>query len=209
MRTTPEETSDNERRVMLPAKATDRLAGILDKLNDADTPITIKNSDAQAFFIMPDIEFSIRGMENKFPNYETKIPAEYKTKLKFSRTELTAALERIAIVVRDYNQTVIFDIDEKECVCWGRSQEFGEAREIARAEILGETPAKTAFNVNYVMRTLKAVEDDFVTIELNGGDGHGVARSAAKPEEFLCLIAPMELPGDETGARADQLAGEA
>jgi DNA polymerase-3 subunit beta len=209
-RTTPEEFSNKEYGVMLPARATNYLASVLDKLKDVDTPVTIKNSEAQAFFAMPSIEFSIRKAEPKFPAYETKIPSEYKTKLKFNTAELTTALERIGIVVRDYNQTVIFDVDEKECVCWGRSQEFGEAKEIVQAEIMGETPLRVGFAVHYVTQTLKVIEDEFVTIELNGAEGHGVMRSSAKPDEFLGMIAPMDLPEEEkAGAMEVQSAEEA
>jgi DNA polymerase-3 subunit beta len=195
---TAEEMPEKEKNALLPVKAVNYFVNVLNKLNNADTPVTIKDDAVQVFFAMPGIEFSIRKLESKFPVYEKIIPTTYRTRLAFGADELKAALERIDIVVRDYNRTVIFDISGKDCECWGRSQEFGEAREIITpAAISGEVPLKAGFNVRFVTSALEALDANCVSFEFNGGDGHLAVRSIEKPDEFLALIAPVELSSEE------------
>jgi DNA polymerase-3 subunit beta len=187
-------TAGEEQSALLPMKAVNNLAGILDKF---ETDVEIKHDSSQVFFIAPNMEFSIRKTEYKFPKWKTILPSDSKTKLKFAAADLLEALERVNIVVRDYNRMVLFDISENECVCSGIAQEFGEAREVVPAEISGEVPVQVRFNVKYVISALRAIGDDFATLELHGVNGHGVIRSAAKPDEFTGLISSIEAAGGE------------
>jgi DNA polymerase-3 subunit beta len=82
------------------------------KILGAKTAVDVKalKDDAQIHFVTDKAEFSIRMPECKFPNYASKFEGiSYSAKANIDKTNLLAALERVNIVVRDYNRVAKFD----------------------------------------------------------------------------------------------------
>jgi DNA polymerase-3 subunit beta len=181
--------------MMLPMKGIRELLRILGMI-DQSMDIKIIVDDAQAFFAAEGLEFAIRRVETKFPDYVSKIPSSHITSAEMEKSQLLSAIERVDVVVRDYNKTVMLKLAEDgECVLSGRAQEFGEAVENIPCKMTGE-PVFIAFNTRFFLEAIKAIDDNTACLFFNGTDGHMMVKSKGS-DNFICLVAPMDIPKEE------------
>jgi DNA polymerase-3 subunit beta len=182
--------------VLIPMKGVKELLRILGMI-DSNLQLKISSDDSQVFFAAEGMEFSVRKVESKFPSYAKILPASHTTSAEIDKSSLLSALERVDVVVRDYNRVVMVNIElNGECVFTGRAREFGEAVENVQCSVDGE-PLFVAFNTRFFYDAVKALGDNAVArLLFNGKDGHMVVRSSSS-DEFLCLLAPVELDSEE------------
>jgi DNA polymerase-3 subunit beta len=194
-RTEVYEGSESE-PVLIPMKGVKELLRILGMI-DSNLQLNISSDDSQFFFATEGMEFSIRKVESKFPSYTKILPTSHTTRAEIDKTSLLSALERVDVVVRDYNRIVMLNIElSGECVFTGRAREFGEAVENVQCKVDGE-PLFVAFNTRFFFDAVKALEENAPACLLfNGKDGHMVVRSSDS-DKFLCLLAPVELNSEE------------
>ncbi|MDR0654185.1 MAG: DNA polymerase III subunit beta [Synergistaceae bacterium] len=181
--------------MMLPIKGIKELLRILSMI-DQNIDIKIILDDAQAFFAAEGLEFAIRRIETKFPDYLGKVPSSHTTFAEVDKLQLLSAIERVDVVVRDYNRTVMLKLAEDgECVLSGRAQEFGEAVENIQCKMTGE-PVLIGFNTRFFFDAVKAIDDSTACLFFNGGEGHMMVKSKGS-DNFICLVAPMDVPKEE------------
>ena len=103
-----------------------------------------------------------------------------------------AALERIDVMVREYNRMVVFKMDASgELHMSGRAPEIGEAREIMEAGITGEY-IRIAFNVGFLLDGLKALQGEKAYMRFNGPLGQ-VCLVRQGEDSFLYMLMPIKL----------------
>jgi DNA polymerase-3 subunit beta len=182
--------------VLISMKGVKELLRILGMI-DSNLQLKISSDDSQVFFATEGMEFSVRKVESKFPDYSKILPTSHATCAEIDKSSLLSALERIDVVVRDYNKVVMVNIElDGECVFTGRAREFGEAVENVQCKVEGE-PLFVAFNTRFFYDAVKALgENTTARLLFNGKDGHMVVRSSGS-DEFLCLLAPVELNSEE------------
>jgi len=188
------ETADSE-SVLLPMKGIKEVQRILASLNP-ESSVEILYDDAQFYFKSDNVEFTVRRVESHFPAYEKILPKVHSTTVLLDRGDLISALERVDVIVKDYNRMVILDIaKENKFVMRGRAPDFGNAKEEIFAQIIGED-LKIAVNSKFFMEALKVLREPQARLSFNGSSGHLVIRRA-DGEKFICLIAPINLTEDE------------
>lgn len=188
------ESIDSE-SALLPMKGIKEIQRILASLNP-DYQVEILYDDAQFYFKADNVEFTVRRVESHFPAYEKILPKIHSTTVTLDRGSLISALERVDVIVKDYNRMVILDITkENSLVMRGRAPDFGNAKEEIFAEIKGDD-LKIAVNSKFFMEALKVLREPHVRLSFNGGSGHMVVRRA-DGEKFICLIAPINLTEEE------------
>jgi DNA polymerase-3 subunit beta len=181
--------------MMLPIKGIKELLRILGMI-DQDIEIKIIVDEAQAFFAAEGLEFAIRRIETKFPDYVSKIPSSHVTSAEVEKLQLLSAIEWVDVVVRDYNRTVMLKLAEDgECVLSGRAQEFGEAVENIQCRMTGE-PVLIGFNTRFFFDAVKAIDDSTACMFFNGREGHMVVKSKGS-DNFICMVAPMDISKEE------------
>ncbi|MDR0616683.1 MAG: DNA polymerase III subunit beta [Synergistaceae bacterium] len=181
--------------MLLPIKSVKEFQRILG-IMESDSDIKILFDDAQAYFVGCGMEFAVRKVETNFPPYAKILPTTSSTTVHADRQEITSALERVDVVVRDYNRTVIMMLREGgDCVLSGRAPEFGEAVENITCDVSGET-LKSGFNTKYFLDAVKAIEGPVASLTFNGAGSHMVVRQKDS-DSFLCMVAPMELSREE------------
>jgi DNA polymerase-3 subunit beta len=192
--------------MLLPVRSVKEFQRILGMI-DGDSDIKILFDDAQAYFTAEDMEFAVRKVEANFPAYARILPTTSSTTMYVDKQELTAAIERVDVVVRDYNRTVIMKLsDGGECVLSGRAPEFGEAVENITCEVNGEA-LKSGFNTKYFLDAVKAIDGPMASLTFNGADSHMVVRSRDS-DSFLCMVAPLELSREEMESEDTAQAGD-
>ena len=191
------ESIDSE-SALLPMKGIKEIQRILASLNP-EYQVEIMYDDAQFYFKADNVEFTVRRVESHFPAYEKILPKTHTTTVILDRGDLISALERVDVIVKDYNRMVILDIaKENKFVMRGRAPDFGNAKEEIFAEISGDN-LKIAVNSKFFMESLKVLREPNVRLSFNGSSGHMVVRRS-DGEKFICLIAPINLTEEELNA---------
>lgn len=186
---------ENSEGYLLPMKGIKEVQRILGSL-PPDTEVGILFDDAQFYFDVDTVEFTVRRVESRFPPFEKILPKELATTIHADRAALISALERVDVIVRDYNRMVVMDIESGDnFVMRGRAPDFGLAREELSADVSGEK-LSIAVNSKFFMDALKVLREPDVKLSFNGPGGHMAVRRA-NSDHFICLIAPINLTPEE------------
>jgi DNA polymerase-3 subunit beta len=176
--------------LLLPASGVRGLLRVFSSFNE-DVDVRVLLDETQAYFVAGDIEYAVRRTDSKFPPYTRILPQSYCTSAKIARSELLAALERVDVVVRDSNRTVVMTLDADGCVLFGEAPEFGEAVERLPCQFTGE-PLRAGFQTKFFMEGVKSCPDPCVEI-LFGETNGSMSIRASDSERFVYLMAPVEL----------------
>lgn len=180
---------------LLPMKGIKEVQRILGSLNP-DSPVEILYDESQFYFKAEHVEFTVRRVESRFPPYEKILPKAHSTNVLMDRGELISALERVDVIVRDYNRMVVLEMNpESNLVMKGKAPDFGNAMEEVAAEISGDK-LRVAINSKFFMEALKVLRDQNVRLAFNGSAGHMAVRRSTD-DSFLCLIAPINISEEE------------
>ena len=189
--------------LLLPMKGIKDLVRVLGVFS-SETVLDILFDDSQVYFVAEGVEFAVRRVESRFPPYEKILPKSASTHLVIDRLELFSALDRLDVVVRDYNRTVILDLKPGgDCIMTAWAPEFGRAVEEIACTIDGD-PLKIGVNSRYFMEGMKVISDSMVDISFNGQDGHLAIRKV-NSDDYLCLLAPVELDKEVLEMQGDAL----
>ena len=181
-----------EKQLLLPLNGLKELARIISTAED-DTEVIVKEDDAQVYFIVDNIEFSIRRIESRFPPYEKILSPEKSTWMEVDRNKMIEALERAEIVVRDFSKMVILNLSPGgNMKVKASAPEIGEALEEVPAEIDGD-PLKVAFNVKFLLDGMRALHGNIAHMTFNGPNGQ-MLLSKPGEESFLYVLMPITLP---------------
>lgn len=183
---------------LLPMKGIKELQRILGSLTP-ETEVKVLFDGAQFYFKTDTLEFTVRRVESKFPPYEKILPKHSTLEVLTDRGELISALERVDVIVRDFNRMVVLDMaPESPFVLRGKAPDFGQAKEEIEAETTGDK-LRIAVNSKFFLEALKVLRDPQVKLSFNGQSGHMSVRRG-DGDDFLCLIAPINLSEDELKA---------
>lgn len=183
---------------LLPMKGIKELQRILGSLTP-ETEVKVLFDGAQFYFKTDTLEFTVRRVESKFPPYEKILPKHSTLDVLTDRGELISALERVDVIVRDFNRMVVLDMTpESPFVLRGKAPDFGQAKEEIEAETTGDK-LRIAVNSKFFLEALKVLRDPQVKLSFNGQSGHMSVRRG-DGDDFLCLIAPINLSEEELKA---------
>ena len=138
----------------------------------------------------------MRRVESKFPPYEKILPTSSSLDAVVDRADLISALERVDVIVRDFNRMVVMDVAPgSNMMLQGRAPDFGNAKEEIEAKSEGEG-LRIAVNSKFFLEALRVIRDPEVKISFNGSAGHMSVKRCGG-EDFLCMIAPINLSAEE------------
>ena len=188
--------SDELREMLLPLKSLDEYKSVLASV-PPDQEVEVLQDDAVTYFNVPGVQYSVRCIDSKFPNYERILSNTSTTQLKAERASFLSALDRINVVVSDSSRMVLLTLSPGAAMgLTGRAPEVGEANESVDAEIDGE-PLKVAFNVGYLIAGIKAFHGSEVSLSFNGSEGQMMI-SRPEGEDFIDMLMPIKLKSVET-----------
>lgn len=193
---------DDSEGYLLPMKGVKEVQRILGSM-PSEVEVDILYDDAQFYFKIDSVEFTVRRVESRFPPFEKILPKEHATTILADRVALISALERVDVIVRDYNRMVVMDIEPGDSFTMrGRAPDFGLAREEMNAAITGDK-LRIAVNSKFFMDALKVLREPDVKLAFNGSSGHMAVRRT-EGDNFVCLIAPINLTPEELNMDASE-----
>ena len=180
---------------LLPMKGVKELQRVISTLSP-ESEIKILFDEAQFYFKTESVEFAVRRVESKFPPYEKILPTSSTLDAVVDRADLISALERVDVIVRDFNRMVVMDVaPDSTMVLQGRAPDFGNAKEEIEAKSEGEG-LRIAVNSKFFLEALRVIRDPEVKISFIGSAGHMSVKRCGG-EDFLCMIAPINLSAEE------------
>ncbi|MEY4576005.1 MAG: hypothetical protein RL701_708 [Pseudomonadota bacterium] len=153
--------------------------------------IEVATAGGSAFFRRDDAVLSVKLVDEQFPPYNKVIPSSGSRSISVSRTLLTEALRRIALVASDKSGSVRFSADPGQLRITSENPEVGEGSEEIDVDFAGE-PVEIGFNARYVLDVLQALVEDEVKLQLGGQLDPGVIRPVG-PTDFVGVIMPMRI----------------
>ncbi|HLP09834.1 MAG TPA: DNA polymerase III subunit beta [Opitutaceae bacterium] len=182
--------------IILPAKTVSELVRMLDKGTKVRLAVTEKRS---AFEIGTDkvgdnglidnIYLFSKVVDGNYPNYNQVVPKETHQRIKLERELFFQCVHRAALVTSEKSNSVKLKLSNNLLEITASSPDFGDAHESMAIEYAGPE-LQVAFNPQFVMDPLKALNKDQVFFELKDEVSPGVFKTL---ESFLCVIMPVRL----------------
>jgi len=129
-----------------------------------------------------------RLIEGQFPNYKYVIPNKSSIQAKADKESLLRAIKRAALLARQDANIIKLNFAQDELVITANAPEVGQAFERVGISLSGDE-TEIAFNANYLIDALKAVDNEEVTLELSGPLAPGVVKSQSG--DYICVIMPV------------------
>lgn len=180
----------NDISFVVPGKALSDLSKIISPL---DRKISISLAEKNVLFAFGSCRFFSRLLDGEFINYKNVIPKECLYTAKIEVKELIKSIDRAALLAEAggiINPVKIsYDYNNVTVTC---DTAKGHLKEIIPAEATGSETFEVGYNCKFMLDALKAVDDEYVIIELNGN----ITPTVIKPEqgdEFLYIVLPVRI----------------
>jgi DNA polymerase-3 subunit beta len=192
-----EVSDENAGSLILPAKTVTELQRLLGQgeelkiaFNERQVAFELNlGDDSEAGGLIENIYLVSKIVEGNYPNFRQVIPKETEHRIKVERELLQECIHRASLVTSDKNNSVKLKMTENLLEISGQSAEYGESRETMA--IAFEGPETTvAFNPQFLMEPLKALDNDEVFFEFKDELSPGVFKTL---EDFLCVVMPLRL----------------
>lgn len=182
--------------ILIPVRALQTVAKLVGKGKHAVDMVEINfDTIREAIsFDLGDVVVTSNLMSGTFPMYERIIPKAYETLTTVYRDEFLRACNKAAIFAKDSSNTTYLIITPSiDCNIGtmhidAKSNEAGEISSMIDASVIG-TGVNAAFNVQYLVETLKAIADDQVILETITFADPVVIRPAGR-DNLLYVIMP-------------------
>ncbi len=159
---------------------------------EGEGKVKVVFDDNKVLFSFEDKQIVSQLVEGQFPQYDSVIPSECKSKLTCSREELWAATKRVELMAADKSKTTKFEVLKKGSMLISSSTpDVGEAKDEVKIDYTGDDMT-VAYNARYVVEALRVMEEKEVSFELVDTNSPGVMRSPGD-DSFLYVIMPIRV----------------
>ncbi|NIR61492.1 MAG: DNA polymerase III subunit beta [Gammaproteobacteria bacterium] len=180
--------SEEARQVIVPRKGVHELSRLLEE-SDAQARVEVGTNHVRV--TLPDICFTSKLIDGRFPDYERVIPQAGDKTLSADREILRQALVRTSILSNEKYRGVKLNLTGGALRIQAHNPEQEEAEEEIEVEYEGE-PLEIGFNVTYLLDALGAVGTDHVEVEFSDPNSSCLIREAGSDAGRL-VIMPMRL----------------
>ncbi|MGD1852427.1 MAG: DNA polymerase III subunit beta [Cyanophyceae cyanobacterium] len=165
----PEDAEIEAFEVTVPGRALRELERIV-AAQQSEEPVAVYLERGQVAIQCGDSYLTSRTLDGQYPAYNQLIPRQFERQVTIDRRSLLGSLERIAVLAdQRSNHIVKFEIDDtaQSVSLSADAQDVGSGREtISSVQISGDG-LDIAFNVRYLMESLKNLTVTEVQMQLN------------------------------------------
>lgn len=178
----------------VPARTLRELERILTSAT-SEEPVAIYSDRGQIAVQWGDYYLTSRTLEGQYPAYQQLIPRQFDRQLTVERKSLLVALERVAVLAdQKSNHIVKFEIDgENQMLALSAdAQDVGSGRESINSVQISGGNLDIAFNVRYLMESLKNLTTAEVQVQLNSATSPVVVTPLGGPKATH-LVMPVQI----------------
>ena len=158
--------------------------------------IEVARSENHLGFRMDGTEVFTRLIEGPYPNYEQVIPRDNDKIVVASKTQLTHALRRMAVVASDQTHRVRLSFLPGMLRLAVETPDLGEAQEEVEVDYQGES-IDIGFNAAYLLEVLRFMPTEDVRLTFKAPERASTIQPVAPEGEaapdYLCLVMPLRL----------------
>jgi DNA polymerase-3 subunit beta len=177
----------DEQQVIVPRK------GVLElqRLMDGEGELNIELGANHVRIQLPDIRFTSKLIDGRFPEYDRVIPKESSNELTADKGLLRGALQRTAILSNEKYRGIRLVIRDSGVIIQAHNPEQEEAEEELEVAYSGED-IEIGFNVNYLLDALGAVEGEEVRLSVLDSNSSCLIRQPGR-DDGKFVVMPMRL----------------
>jgi DNA polymerase-3 subunit beta len=155
-----------------------------------DENISVKFDEARLVVDTGSAKVVSQLLSGQYPNWERVVPSEHTRTWTVDKNEFQSNLRRALILAKDNANRVKFTGNGDVIVISSRSEDKGEAKEeVACVSKNGDM--KIAFNGQYVIEALAAMDCDGVKAEMTEPSRPAILRPTEGGEDHFCVVMPM------------------
>lgn len=155
----------------------------------------LANEEKQVVFFLPNLEFSSRLLEGKYPDINKVIPQTKNTSILIGREEFLGAVKTASIFARESANIVKLEIGGGKVKVLANAPSLGENLSQVEAKIDGDDQ-RVAFNFRFLVDLLSNLETDQVVIEMQEPLKPVVFKNPGD-KDFLHIIMPVKIQEEE------------
>ena len=181
-----------EEQFIVPANALTDVVRICGETGDIEISVCKKH----VFFQCDRTVVVTRRLEGPFLQYSNSIPKDFYHAIKIRREELTAAVERIAIVANVQEPAPLYFHIEGNEITLRCVTPPGKANDVCLFEG-NEEPMEIGFNYKYLIDVLREAPAEEILFRYNVSSYPIVIEPAEGAKNFLYLVLPVRIRGEE------------
>ena len=183
-----ETSATTPQQVILPRKAIQELLRLLE---DNDKPVQVMIGSNHVRVNFPDIRFTSKLIDGKFPDYHKVIPKSNTKSVLAKRDDLKQALTRTSILSNEKYRGVRLSLSPNSLKIQSHNPEQEEAEEELEVNYQGEH-LEIGFNVNYLLDAVNVIANDQIQALLHDPNSSCLIQA---PNDTRCryIVMPMRL----------------
>ena len=180
-------------RALIPRKAMAEIVKLADE-GAADSKVTFAGDENHLFFQFGERLLISRKLTGNFPDYERVLPQENTHIAKLAKSDIRAAIERVAQFADERSRAIRVQFTAGEVKIFSSSVETGESEESVPSEYSGPD-LEIGFNAQYLLDFLRAIPQDHVNFALKDQKSAGEMQPSAEAlkDEYRYVIMPMRI----------------
>ncbi len=162
------------------------------RLLEDDSPV-IEVGFARGFILFRagGTTFTVRQIEDSYPDYERVIPASSPVKVEVDRQRMIQAIRRIAILTSSKTYIVKMELGDGRLAFTTSNPDYGEGRDEIDVDYTGDGMV-VGFNYGYLLDALGVLRSQTVTLECADGFSPTVITADGEPGA-LFVVMPMRI----------------
>ncbi|MCL1464658.1 DNA polymerase III subunit beta [Argonema galeatum] len=191
--------SEIELNVTVPARALREVERILGMRQSQSTdqsakPVNLRFDSSQVVFEWGDQRLTTRLLEGQYPAYRQLLPNSFIRSITLDRKQFLSAIERISVLTDQKNNIFKANLDSvnQKLTLSVEAKDVGSGQESIPIQFITGEDIDIAFNVKYLMESLKNLNTQEVQMDLN----NGLSPVVLKPlggSKATHLIMPVQL----------------
>jgi DNA polymerase III subunit beta len=187
-----EKTAQLDEGILIPHKAVIELNRILLEKKEEKNIFLLANSSS-LLVKTGEVEFYIRLIDKKFPDYKVIVPGDGYKKIEvcIEKEKLRSTLKRMSIISNENNRPVVFLFKGKKAEIFTEDSELGNVKESIDLKDEISDSFKFCINCSYLLDIINVLEED-ILIEFNAEEENKpiIVKSAVR-KNIKYIIMPM------------------
>jgi len=133
----------------------------------------------------------VRLIDGEYPEYKRVIPTEAGLMVNFDKESALHALRRMNVISSDRYSSVVINFTTDKMVLNSTNPDIGEASDEIDI-VYHDEEVTVAFNVNYIIDAIEAIEEKDVFFEIGVNRKPCVVRPVGN-DNYLCIVMPLQI----------------
>ena len=176
------------RQVIIPRKAVNEISRLLDE-SDEDIKISLSENHIRINF--PNVIFTSKLIDGKFPDYQQVIPQGCDNEVKSPRDNLHQAFNRTSVLSNEKYRGMRLQLSANQLTATVHNPEQDEAEEIIEVSYTGDE-FEIGFNVAYLLDALSSIKSEEVVMQLTDSN-HSCLLFGSDDVDSKYVVMPMRL----------------